>query len=74
MLYILERLYPTGPQYKDFYPVFYRHRLLFPLLPIYRFIRTFVKRKKGGLVKEELVSLLKVKKEDTGSKPDGKQE
>lgn len=37
--YILQRIFPSMENIKKYYPVFYEHKILLPLLPVYRLIR-----------------------------------
>ena len=37
--YILQRVFLPMPKVEQFYPFFYRHRVLLPVLPLYRLIR-----------------------------------
>ncbi len=44
--YILNRLFPTGPYIRENYPFFHKHRILLPILWIYRFFsKIFIKFK-----------------------------
>ncbi len=57
--YFLSRLLPTGPYVRENYPFFHKHKLLLPVLWIYRFFsKIFVKFKH---VKKEIKFIMKQK-------------
>ena len=41
--YLIDRLYPTSGAYQDQYPLFYKYKILFPFLPLYRFVMSMIK-------------------------------
>lgn len=41
--YLLKRLYPITEDYQDQYPIFYKYKILFPFLPIYRLTLALIK-------------------------------
>lgn len=56
--YALQRLFLPLDTIKNVYPYFYEHKLLIPLLPIYRVI-TSIKRNKNH-IKQEIITLVKI--------------
>ena len=63
--YALSRLFtpirksnPSYNAYAKMYPIFYKHKLLFPFLPLYRAIRAM----RGGRLQKEINALRKAKR------------
>ncbi|MBR6514778.1 MAG: nucleotidyltransferase family protein [Clostridia bacterium] len=57
--YFLNRLFPTGPYIRENYPFFHKHKLLLPVLWVYRFFsKIFVK---SDHVKKEVKFIMKQK-------------
>ena len=54
--YVISRIFVPMQSVKEFYPVFYEHKLLLPLLPFYRSIRGLTTRR--GYLKTEFKTLL----------------
>lgn len=55
--YVISRIFPPMTLVKEFYPVFYKYKILLPILPFYRFIKNITTR--GMSVKTEVKYLLK---------------
>ena len=60
--YIWKRLFLSSQSIKEAHPIFYRHRLLIPLLPIYRLYR--FRKKEHSTLKKELITIKKHKRNE----------
>ncbi|MBR1423309.1 MAG: nucleotidyltransferase family protein [Ruminococcus sp.] len=55
--YVMTRIFPPMTLVKEYYPLFYKHRILLPVLPFYRLFKNITTRNMS--VKTELKYLLK---------------
>ena len=60
MLYIFKRIFTPSSVLRFYYPLFYKYKILLPLLPLYRFKKMFTFSKKK--VKKEIKALFGWKK------------